>query len=302
MSLQLSLTLIGRNISHEALSTILKACQGMGLTLDQGKCLSDGQKLDSQAYLYALEGPSSIEQLNTNLADLSADLKIDAVFQYVREQQIKLACFDMDSTLIKAEVIDLLATHAGVGNQVASITERAMQGELDFNQSFTERMRLLKGLDAEVINEVAQTLPIMEGGERLFKNLDQHNIDSAILSGGFDYFARHLQQRFNIDSTLANTLEVNAGKLTGHAIAPIINAEQKRIELLRLAQEKNIDAAMTMAVGDGANDLAMLASAGLGVAYKAKPIVQSQAAAALNHNGLDALLFLLGYDDSQIIP
>ena len=302
MSSQFTLTLIAGEIPQRAISVVQEICQRLGINLDHTSCLSNGKRLSTQALQFSFRYDEELTKLKQTLVNYSREWEIDAVVQKTRNQKIGLACFDMDSTLIKAEVIDLLAAHAGIGKKVEAITERAMRGELDFNQSFTERMQLLKGLDANVIDDIASNLPIMDGCERLFKNLNKHNVYTAILSGGFDYFANTLQRKFNIDSVLANTLDTYSNQLTGKAIPPIINANQKRLELLRLREIKQLDPDSTMAVGDGANDLAMLDSAGLGVAFRAKPIVQSQASAVLNHNGLDALLFLLGFNDRQITP
>jgi len=302
MSSQFTLTLIAGEIPQRAISVVQEICQRHNINLGHTSCLSDGKKLSIQAQQFSFQYAEELAELKEALIDYSKEWEIDAVVQEAQNQQLGLACFDMDSTLIKAEVIDLLAARAGVGEKVAAITERAMRGELDFNQSFTERMQLLKGLDASVIDDIASNLPIMDGSERLFKNLNKHNVYTAILSGGFDYFARTLQEKFNIDSVLANTLDTHSNQLTGKAIPPIINADKKRAELLRLRETRQLGPDSTMAVGDGANDLAMLSCAGLGVAFRAKPVVQSQASAVLNHNGLDALLFLLGFNDRQITP
>ena len=307
MNSQFTITLIGSEVPQDAILALRqlstqKTEQNRIMELGQTTCLSSGEKLAIQAYRVEFNLPiqTNTDHLKQALAAYSEEWQIDAVLQADTEEKIGLACFDMDSTLIKAEVIDLLAEHAGVEEQVSSITERAMQGELDFKQSFSERMKLLENSDASVMSGIAKSLPIMDGAERLFKNLKKHNIYTAILSGGFDYFAKHLQQKFEINSVLANTLEITSGRLSGRAITPIIDAEQKKNELIKLTQERNLRPTMTMAVGDGANDIEMLNCAGLGVAYKAKPIVQSQASAALNYNSLDALLFLIGFNEKDI--
>ncbi|HSP57714.1 MAG TPA: phosphoserine phosphatase SerB [Halomonas sp.] len=207
----------------------------------------------------------------------------------------RLVCFDMDSTLIKAEVIDELARCHGVGDEVAAITERAMRGELDFQQSFRERMRMLEGLDEAVLAEIAERLPLMDGVERLMTHLKRLGYRTAILSGGFTYFARHLQERLGFDEIHANELVIENGKVTGEVHEPIIDADRK-VQLLReIATREGLTMEQTIAVGDGANDLKMLAAAGLGIAFRAKPLVRRQARQSISTLGLDAVLYLIGY-------
>ncbi len=204
-----------------------------------------------------------------------------------------LACFDMDSTLIKTEVIDELAKRAGVGAQVAAITLSAMRGEIDFKQSFAKRLSLLNGLPESVIADIANELPIMDGTADMFAALQARGIKTAILSGGFSYFAERLKSMFKIDYVFANELEVRSGALTGRAIEPIVDGEFKAQKLVALARELEISNDQVIAVGDGANDLPMLAKAGLGVAFHAKPVVQERAEFALNIPGLEGLIDLL---------
>ena len=300
MTSQLSLTLIGKKISNEALEALQLLAKQCAISLNNSTTLSDGKKLGLEALSFDFESCDQAQKIKGACRLYSQKWHIDTVFQEQNKEPIKLACFDMDSTLIQAEVIDVLAAHAGVGEQVAEITEQAMQGKLDFKQSFTKRMSLLKGLDTKVIPEIIKDIPIMDGAARLFKNLAKHQIPSAILSGGFEIFANDLQQRFKIENVVANTLQADGGKLTGVAMPPIIDAERKRIALLNLCKNYGLRENQSMAVGDGANDLKMINTAGLGVAFKAKPIVQEKASAALNHNGLDALLFLMGFKEHQI--
>jgi phosphoserine phosphatase len=217
----------------------------------------------------------------------------------LREQK-RLACFDMDSTLIKAEVIDELAKEAGVGEQVAQITEAAMRGELDFNQSFIKRMSLLEGLDESVLEKVAERLVLADGVEVLFAALNRLGYKTAILSGGFDYFARFLQKKLDIDYVYANELNIVDGKVTGKVVGKIVNGDQKAFLLEKIATQENIDLEQVIAVGDGANDLPMLALAGLGVAYKAKPLVKASAKYSIDYVGLDGLLYMLGLSAQQI--
>lgn len=235
---------------------------------------------------------------------LSATLGVDVVIQEdVRDQvDCRLVCFDMDSTLIKAEVIDELARRHGVGDEVAEVTERAMRGELDFKASFRERMSKLAGLDESVLAEIAEELPLMDGVERLMVNLKRLGYRTAILSGGFTYFARHLQERLGFDEIHANELVIENGRVTGEVSEPIVDAERKAELLESIALREGFTLAQTIAVGDGANDLKMLAKAGIGIAFRAKPMVRAQARQAISTVGLDGVLYLLGYHQNDLTP
>lgn len=206
----------------------------------------------------------------------------------------------MDSTLIETEVIDELAIRAGVGDEVKAITESAMRGEIDFKESFTRRVALLKGLDASVMKDIAENLPMSEGIERLMSVLKRTGYKIAILSGGFTYFGNYLKQKFGIDYVYANELEIEDGKLTGRYVGEIVDGKRKA-ELLRLlAQVENVNIAQTIAVGDGANDLPMLSTAGLGIAYHAKPKVKAGAKQSISTIGIDGVLYFMGFKDSFI--
>jgi phosphoserine phosphatase len=206
----------------------------------------------------------------------------------------------MDSTLIETEVIDELAHAAGVGEQVAEITERAMQGELDFTQSFEQRVALLKGLNGDVLQGIADRLPVTEGAERLIRNLKALGYKTAILSGGFTYFGRYLQSRLGIDYVYANELEMEGNIVTGRVTGRVVDGQRKAELLKELAEREGIRLEQTIAVGDGANDLPMLSVAGLGIAFRAKPLVRENAKHAISTLGLDGLLYLLGYHDRDI--
>ena len=221
---------------------------------------------------------------------------VDANLHRAKEHapDIKLAVFDMDSTLIQCEVIDELAKHAGVGDRVVDITERAMRGELDFNESFTERLGLLNGLDARVAQKVAASLPFSEGAHELMLTLRARGVRTVVLSGGFDVFADSVITALKLDEYMANTLEIVDDKLTGRVVPPIVNADEKRARLVAIAKSMSIDLSQTMAVGDGANDLKMLQAAGIGIAFRAKPVVREQARYQLTHVGLDGALYLMG--------
>ena len=229
-------------------------------------------------------------------SDLGLADDVDINFQHQSDaiSDIKLAVFDMDSTLIQCEVIDELATRAGVGDRVAAITERAMRGELDFNQSLYERLSLLRGLEADTALQIARNLPYTDGARELMTTLRALGVKTVIISGGFSLFAEYVAAELAMDEYFANTLEVSDGMLTGIAIPPIVNAEYKEAKLREIAASMGISMRQTLAIGDGANDLKMLNAAGIGIAFRAKPVVRSQARYQLSMVGLDGALYFLG--------
>lgn len=236
---------------------------------------------------------SQLAQWKTNTVmgqDTLKQIKPEAdIFMFASQELLKLACFDMDSTLIQAEVIDELAAELGIKDQVATITERAMRGELDFKASFRERLALLNGLSADKLDGIFNRIQIMPGAELLIEKLRAEGVKTVILSGGFELFAARLAAKLGIDEVYSNVLDIVDGKLTGTAIEPIVDAEFKARQLVKMATELDLASSQVLAVGDGANDLPMLAAAGIGIAYKAKPKVQELAPLTLNYGGLDGI-------------
>ena len=204
-----------------------------------------------------------------------------------------LLVMDMDSTTIEIECIDEIAKLAGVGEQVAAVTELAMQGELDFAQSLHQRVATLANSPEQILADVAKNIPLMAGLENLINELKKHNWRIAVASGGFTYFADHLKELLDLDATFANVLEIVDGKLTGKVLGSVVDAQVKADSLTLLAEKYQIPASQTVAMGDGANDLIMMAAAEFGVAFHAKPIVLAQADSSINKQGLDCLLHWL---------
>lgn len=301
-------TLLSRQITPEQLQRVSAVISHHDLTIERIERLSSRVTLDAPvdnaraAVEISVRGePSDVQGLRAEFFALSSELNVDIAFQNddLFRRNRRLAVFDMDSTLIEAEVIDELAKAAGVGEQVSAITERAMRGELDFRASFKERMALLKGLDVSVLDQIGASLRLTEGAENLFAELKRLGYKTAILSGGFSYFARQVQARLGIDYVFANELDVVDGKVTGVAVEPIVDAQRKADLLQELAIKEGLQLEQTIAVGDGANDLPMLALAGLGVAFRAKPLVRQSARQSISTLGLDGVLYLLGVRDRQ---
>ncbi|MBO4498739.1 MAG: phosphoserine phosphatase SerB [Bacteroidaceae bacterium] len=305
-------TLLGRTITAKHIALTTNIIYRHGLNIDAIQRLSgriplieDGGHAKSSIEL-SIRGMLSDDErraLQSELMTMS-EFGIDISFQkddlYRRSR--RLICFDMDSTLINTEVIDELAERAGVGDQVRAITESAMRGEIDFTESFTRRVSLLKGLDQSVMDEIASNLPYNEGLEQMMTVLKRVGYKTAILSGGFTYFGKELQRRFGFDYVYANELEIQDGKLTGRYVGEIVDGRRKA-ELLRLlCQFENINLEQSVAVGDGANDLPMLNLAGLGIAYHAKPKVKATAKQSISTTGLDGILYFLGLKDSKVNP
>ena len=302
------ITLLGRTVTARHIAEVTRVVAQHGLNIDAIKRLTGRIPLseDDRAAKSCIElsvrgtlGDKAVLQKRfMELSNEGVDISFqkDDIFRRSR----RLICFDMDSTLIETEVIDELADRAGVGPEVRAVTESAMRGEIDFTESFTRRIALLRGLDVSVMEEIARNLPITEGLERLMTILKRVGYKTAILSGGFTYFGNYLKQKYGFDYVYANELEVEEGRLTGRHVGEIVDGRRKA-ELLRLlCQVENINIAQSIAVGDGANDLPMLDLAGLGIAFHAKPKVKATASQSISTIGLDGVLYFLGLKDSWI--
>ncbi len=305
-------TVLGRQVSARDISDVTNVIFQYGLNIDAIKRLTGRPSLefDPESAKYCIEfsihGSLTDSQQDSFRHDLMAfsGAGVDISFQHddMYRRYRRLICFDMDSTLIHTEVIDELADRAGVGAQVRAITESAMRGEIDFIESFTRRVALLKGLDESVMKEIAENLPYNEGLGRMMTMLKRMGYKTAILSGGFTYFGKYLQDKFGFDYVYANDLEIKDGKLTGRYVGEVMDGRRKAAMLKYLCEKEDIDLAQTVAVGDGANDLPMLALAGLGIAYHAKPKVKATAEQSISTIGLDGILYFLGLQDRQIDP
>ena len=303
------ITILGRRLTARVIADVSRAVAEQGMNIDGIKRLTGRMPLHGEDPLGKscvqvsvrgfLKDQTAMQQRFMQIAnEQETDISLQEDTMYRRSR--RLVCFDMDSTLIRTEVIDELADRAGVGEEVRAITESAMRGEIDFCESFKRRVALLKGLDESVMRDIAENLPITEGVDRMMAALKRTGYKTAILSGGFTYFGNYLKQRFGFDYVYANELEIVDGKLTGRYLGDIVDGRRKAELLKLLAQVENVNIKQTIAVGDGANDLPMLGVAGLGIAFHAKPKVVANAKQSINTIGLDGVLYFLGFKDSYI--
>lgn len=303
------ITVLGREITAEQFASITDAVSRNNFNIDLIERLSGRLSLtgriDQANACVELEISGIIDSsptLRAELMSLTQQFEIDIAIQResIFRRNRRLFVFDMDSTLIEAEVIDELAKLHGVGDKVSAITASAMRGELDFKQSFSERVALLAGLPEARLQDIVRTIPLAGGAERLIQTLKSLGYKTAVLSGGFTFFGRHLQNRLGIDYVYANELETANGAVTGRVAGEIVDGKKKAELLKMLADQENISVDQVVAVGDGANDLPMLNLAGMGIAFHAKPLVRQSASHSLSHLGLDALLYLIGVRDRDL--
>jgi phosphoserine phosphatase len=303
------ITLLGRKLTAVQLAKVATVLADNHLNIDVITRLSgrisfdDPESLPKACVKFTVSG--SIDDpglLRGQLLKISEETGIDISFHVddIYRHARRLVVFDMDSTLIQGEMINILAQHAGVGDQVAEITAAAMNGDLDFKESLTRRVALLKGLDEKVLSEAAQNLTLNEGAERVINTLKRLGYKIGIISGGFDYFGEYLQKKLGLDYVFANVLEIKDGKVTGNITGDIIDGPKKAEILKTIARVENISLQQTIALGDGANDLHMISIAGLGIAYHAKPVVKENAEESISSVGLDGLLYLIGISEREI--
>ena len=304
------ITILGRHLSARHIALVSGVVTDQQLNIDSIQRLTGRMPLDEHEIQHSKScvefsvrgNPRDHSEMQRRFMHIASEEGIDISLQEdtMYRRCRRLVCFDMDSTLIRTEVIDELAERAGVGDQVRAITESAMRGEIDFTESFARRVALLKGLDESVMKDIAENLPITEGLDRMMTVLKRTGYKTAILSGGFTYFGNYLKQRFGFDYVYANDLEIVDGKLTGRYHGEVVNGRRKAELLKLLAQVENINIKQTIAVGDGANDLPMLSTAGLGIAFHAKPKVKAASDQSISTIGLDGILYFLGFKDSFI--
>ncbi|MCB9159399.1 MAG: phosphoserine phosphatase SerB [Caldilineaceae bacterium] len=303
------ITLLGRKLTAQQISQVAAVIAANGLNIDVITRLSGRVSLENPdvhpracVQMTVTGALTDDRRMRAQLLYISQQTGIDISFHLddIYRRNRRLVVFDMDSTLIKTEVINELADAAGVGDEVAAVTEAAMRGEIDFSESLTRRVALLAGLDEAVLAEIGARLPLMDGAEKVTSTLKRLGYKIGIISGGFDYFGHILQAKLGFDYVYANRLEIVDGKLTGRVVGEIIDGPGKAARLREIAAKEGLSLAQTIAVGDGANDLPMLSEAGLGIAFHAKPVVRRQAQGAISDMGLDGLLYLIGVRDREL--
>lgn len=293
-----SVVVLGAPLPARSLAPITAAIGDQGANIDRIRRLSRDPVTTLELDLSGADVP----KLRRALALLAARHGVDIAVSPggLARRGRRLLVMDVDSTLIQDEVIELLATHAGREDEVAAVTERAMRGELDFEQSLHERVRCLAGLDVSVFDEVRRAIRLTPGARTLVRTVRRLGFSVAVVSGGFIEIVQPLATELGIDRAHANRLEVRDGKLTGRVDGPVVDRAEKASALRRFAEAEGLPLSRTVAVGDGANDLDMLATAGLGIAFNAKPVVREQADASVNVPYLDTVLFMLGISRDDV--
>ncbi|MBK1735958.1 phosphoserine phosphatase SerB [Halorhodospira abdelmalekii] len=302
------ITLLGRSVTAEQMARIAEVITAQGLNIEDVVRLSgrrplhrEGERSRACVELTVRGQPVDPDTMKRDFMEISKALDVDISFQEdnVYRRNRRMVAFDMDSTLIQQEVIDEMAKAAGVGKECARVTEQAMHGEIDFCESLRRRVALLEGLPQETLQQVAERLTLTEGAERLVRTVKSFGYVTAIISGGFTYFGQHLQRQLGIDYVYANDLEICDGYLTGRVTGEIVDGRRKAELLRTIAEQEGLALEQVIAIGDGANDLPMLRLAGLGIAFRAKPVVQESARQSISTLGLDGTLYLMGIKDAD---
>ncbi|GAA3459435.1 phosphoserine phosphatase SerB [Saccharothrix longispora] len=294
---------IGRPVTARAFTGVARRLAALGVNIDAIRGVADYPVTGLELRVsVAHDTEESDADLRSALAEVSSRNGLDVAVERagLTRRAKRLVVFDVDSTLIQGEVIEMLAAHVGVEPQVKEITEAAMRGELDFTESLRRRVALLEGLDESVLDEVAASLELTPGARTTVRTLKRLGFTCGVVSGGFTRVIRSLVEELDLDFCAANELEVVDGKLTGRVVGEVVDRAGKAVALRRFAERQGIPLAQTVAVGDGANDIDMLGAAGLGIAFNAKPALREVADTALSHPFLDAVLFVLGVTRAEV--
>ncbi|MEU3624193.1 phosphoserine phosphatase SerB [Amycolatopsis coloradensis] len=297
------LLMLGRPVTARAFSDVARRLAALDVNIDSIRSVADYPVTGLELYTsLAQDTPEADAALRTALADAAVEAGIDISVERagLARRAKRLVVFDVDSTLIQGEVIEMLGAHAGVEPQVREITEAAMRGELNFGESLERRVALLEGLPETVLDEVAASIELTAGARTTIRTLKRMGFRCGVVSGGFTRIIQSLVDDLGLDFAAANELEVVNGKLTGRVVGEIVDRAGKATALRRFAEEYEISLQQCVAVGDGANDIDMLSVAGMGVAFNAKPALREVADTALSHPYLDAVLFLLGVTRGEI--
>ena len=294
---------LGNPVTAASVSAIGATLANHGANIDRIRGIADYPVTGLEIFVsVANPAPGASEDLRGALAQLTSNLGVDIAIERagLARRGKRLVCFDCDSTLITGEVIEMLAAHAGREAEVAAVTERAMRGELDFEESLRERVKALAGLDASVVQDVADAIELTPGARTTLRTLNRMGYRTAVVSGGFIQVLEDLAEELELDYVRANTLEIVEGKLTGRVIGPVVDRAAKANFLAEFAADSGLTMAQTVAVGDGANDIDMISAAGLGVAFNAKPALREIADTAVSHPFLDEVLYIMGIPRTEI--